>query len=88
MEENNSNNKEQKVIKKEFEKHIHLHGYQEIKDFFKDEYVGREEELEKFVNSLLEKGDNSSWGLVYHMEVDDVLYLTNRKVVEVIIHPN
>lgn len=80
--------KEQKVIKKEFEKHIHLHGYQEIKDFFKDEYEGHEKELEDFINSLLEKEDNLSLGLVYQMEIDDVLYLQNRKVVSVIIHHN
>lgn len=41
--------KNKKVIKKEFEKHIHLHGYQEIKDFFKDEYEGHEKELEDLV---------------------------------------
>lgn len=80
--------KNKKVIKKEFKKHIHLHGYQEIKDFFKDEYEGHEKELEDFVNSLLKKEDNLSLGLVYQMEIDDVPYLINRKVVEVIIHHN
>ena len=72
----------------EFEKCIHLHGYQEIKDFFEAEYIGHEKELEDFVNSLLEKEDNIRLGLVSQMKIDDVLYLRNRKVVEVIIHHN
>ena len=72
----------------EFEKTIHLHGYQEIKDFFEAEYIGHEKELEDFVNSLLEGEDNTHLGLISEMKSEGILYLRNRKVVSVIIHHN
>lgn len=40
---------------REYNKTIHLHGRKEIEDFFRDEYRGNEEALQKCVNSLLEE---------------------------------
>ena len=59
---------DKKIIKKEYNKTIHLHGREEILDFFKDEYKDNKEELEEFVNSILENPEGTCIGFPYEME--------------------
>lgn len=76
------------VIKKEYNKTIHLHGREEILDFFKDEYKDNKEELEEFVDSILESPEGTYIGFPYEMEDESNLYLEERKIVGIIVHHN
>lgn len=77
-----------KIIKKEYNKTIHLHGREEILDFFKDEYKDNKEELEEFVNSILENPEGTCIGFPYEMEDESNRYLEERKIVGIIVHHN
>lgn len=77
-----------KIIKKEYNKTIHLHGREEILDFFKDEYKDNEKELEEFVNSILENPEGTCIGFPYEMEDQSNRYLEERKIVGIIVHHN
>lgn len=76
------------VIKKEYNKTIHLHGRKEIFDFFKDEYKDNKEELEEFVDSILESPEGTYIGFPCEMEDESNLYLEERKIVGIIVHHN
>lgn len=77
-----------KIIKKEYNKTIHLHGREEIIDFFKDEYKDNEKELEEFVDSILENPEGTCIGFPYEMEDESNRYLEERKIVGIIVHHN
>lgn len=77
-----------KIVKKEYNKTIHLHGREEILDFFKDEYKDNKEELEEFVNSILENPEGTCIGFPYEMEDESNRYLEERKIVGIIVHHN
>lgn len=77
---------DKKIIKKEYNKTIHLHGKEEILDFFKDEYKDNKEELEEFVNSILENPEGTCIGFPYEMEDESNRYLEERKIVGIIVH--
>ncbi|WP_195638021.1 hypothetical protein [Bacteroides ovatus] len=77
-----------KIIKKEYNKTIHLHGREEILDFFKDEYKDNKEELEEFVDSILENPEGTCIGFPYEMEDESNRYLEERKIVGIIVHHN
>lgn len=77
---------DKKIIKKEYNKTIHLHGREEILDFFKDEYKDNKEELEEFVNSILENPEGTCIGFPYEMEDESNRYLEERKIVGIIVH--
>ena len=77
-----------KIIKKEYNKTIHLHGREEILDFFKDEYKDNKEELEEFINSILENPEGTCIGFPYEMEDESNRYLEERKIVGIIVHHN
>ena len=79
---------DKKIIKKEYNKTIHLHGREEILDFFKDEYKDNKEELEEFVNSILETPEGTCIGFPYEMEDESNRYLEERKIVGIIVHHN
>lgn len=79
---------DKKIIKKEYNKTIHLHGREEILDFFKDEYKDNKEELEKFVDSILENPEGTCIGFPYEMEDESNRYLEERKIVGIIVHHN
>lgn len=79
---------DKKIIKKEYNKTIHLHGREEILDFFKDEYKDNKEELEEFVNSILENPEGTCIGFPYEMEDESNRYLEERKIVGIIVHHN
>lgn len=79
---------DKKIIKKEYNKTIHLHGREEILDFFKDEYKDNKEELEEFVNSILENPEGTCMGFPYEMEDESNRYLEERKIVGIIVHHN
>lgn len=80
--------KNKKIIKKKYNKTIHLHGREEIIDFFKDEYKDNEKELEEFVNSILENPEGTCIGFPYEMEDESNRYLEERKIVGIIVHHN
>ena len=71
-----------------YKKTIHLHGREEILDFFKDEYKDNKEELEEFVNSILENPEGTCIGFPYEMEDESNRYLEERKIVGIIVHHN
>ena len=71
-----------------FARYIHLHGREEILDFFKDEYKDNKEELEEFVNSILENPEGTCIGFPYEMEDESNRYLEERKIVGIIVHHN
>lgn len=73
---------------REYNKTIHLHGRKEIEDFFRDEYRGNEEALQKCVNSLLEEKEGTHFGLPYEIKIDETPFLQNRRVVGIVIHHN
>ena len=77
---------DKKIIKKEYNKTIHLHGREEILDFFKDEYKDNKEELEEFINSILENPEGTCIGFPYEMEDESNRYLEERKIVGIIVH--
>lgn len=79
---------DKKIIKKEYNKTIHLHGREEILDFFKDEYKDNKEELEEFVNSILKNPEGTCIGFPYEMEDESNRYLEERKIVGIIVHHN
>lgn len=76
-----------KTINKEYYKTIHLRGRKEIEDFFRDEYIGREDKLNEFVDSLL-KNPNETITTPLSMEVDGKEYILNRRVVHIVLHHN
>ncbi|MBF0650987.1 hypothetical protein IR083_19395 [Dysgonomonas sp. GY75] len=77
-----------KIINKDYEKTIHLHGRKEIEDFFRDEFNGNEEALQEHIKPLLEKPDSSHIGLPWQINYDGVQYHQNRRVVSIVIHYN
>ena len=79
---------DKKIIKKEYNKTIHLHGREEILDFFKDEYKDNKEELEEFINSILENPEGTCIGFPSEMEDESNRYLEERKIVGIIVHHN
>ena len=79
---------DKKINKKEYNKTIHLHGREEILDFFKDEYKDNKEELEEFINSILENPEGTCIGFPYEMEDESNRYLEERKIVGIIVHHN
>ena len=79
---------DKKIIKKEYNKTIHLHGREEILDFLKDEYKDNKEELEEFVNSILENPEGTCIGFPYEMEDESNRYLEESKIVSIIVHHN
>ena len=79
---------DKKIIKKEYNKTIHLHGREEILDFFKDVYKDNKEELEEFINSILENPEGTCIGFPYEMEDESNRYLEERKIVGIIVHHN
>jgi|GEM_PF-482710 hypothetical protein len=66
-------------------KSIHLHGYNEIANFFKGEFAGKEKELNEYVTQLLQYPDGTSFGLPTHYLIEGNQVVVNRKSQEVVI---
>ncbi len=73
---------------KNHEKTIHLYGREAVKDFFRDETKGGEEELNKRVDNLFKFPDGANVYLPYEMEIDGKKIIINRRVTNIVIHHN
>ena len=71
--------------KRSIQKSIQLHGYNEIANFFKEEFAGKEEELNEYVTQLLQYPDGTSFGLPSHYSIDRNQIVVNRKSQEAVI---
>ena len=67
---------------------IELHGFEEIYDFFKDEFRGHEDELKAGINRLLRLPDGTHLYLPDQYRIDGVWVTVNRKCKEIVIFRN
>lgn len=73
--------RDKSIIKKS----MHLHGYNEIANFFREEFAGKEKELNEYVTQLLQYPDGTSFGLPSHYLIEGNQIVVNRKSQEVVI---